>query len=98
MVDLSKEFGFGFFNSFGELISKLVPIVFDLVAVVIVFYFLYAGFRFIISGGDKNAVAEARGMITHAIIGLLMLIILFLFLQVLPKWLGLEGFQIIGGP
>lgn len=89
-------FGFGDINSLGIGLDRIIPLVFSLAAILVVFYFLLGAFELIYSQGDKNAVASAQAKITHAIIGLVLLILLFLVLQYLPEAIGLSGFKIIG--
>ena len=52
---------------------------------VLVFFFmlLIGAIQWISSGGDKQAVETARGKITNAIIGLVILLILFAILQLI---------------
>jgi hypothetical protein len=85
---LTNKFAFGGLNSLGEGIGRLIPPAFSLAAVALVLYILIGGFKYMTSGGDKNAVASARAMITHAIIGIALLIMLFLILAILPQLLG----------
>lgn len=96
-VKIGKEFGFGDITSLGLGLDRLVPLAFAIAALMVVFYFLLGAFELIYSQGDKNAVAAAQAKITHAIIGFVMLILLFLVLQFLPVALlgGNANFKII---
>lgn len=94
--EISDLFGFGKINTLGEGLDKIVPLVFAIAGILVVFYFLLGAFDLITSQGDKNAVASAQAKITHAIIGLVLLVLLFLVLQYLPEAIGLSGFKIIG--
>lgn len=93
-LDLAKEYGFGNINTFGEGLSKLVGPAFSVAAASVVIYFLYGAIKLMVSGGDKNEVAGARAMITHAIIGFVLLMMMFLILQFVPQFLGLKGFKL----
>lgn len=95
MIDLSKEFGFGNINSLAEGINRLTAPAFSIAAIAVVFYFIIGAFKFLTSGGDKGAVESARNMITHAIIGFLLLMAMFLILKFIPEYFGLTGFEII---
>lgn len=77
-VDISKEFAFGDLKNLGEGIDRLVYPAFSIAAAAVVIYFIYAAFTYLTSGGDKEAVASAQKMITHSIIGFILLILLFL--------------------
>ncbi|MBI2011483.1 hypothetical protein HYS91_01810 [Candidatus Daviesbacteria bacterium] len=94
-VSIKDNYAFGFLKSLGEGIGFLVGPTFMIATVSVSFYLIIGAFRFLISGGDKEKIASARGMITHAIIAFIMLILLFLVVQFVPNFLGLKGFQII---
>lgn len=94
MTDLSQQYAFGHINSLGEAISYLIPFAFSIAAVAVVFYLLIGALRFILSGGDKGAIEGARNMITHAIIGFILLMLLFVIMQFVPQILGIN-FSII---
>lgn len=94
--DLTREYAYGGIGSFGQIISYYVPIAFSIAGIMVVIYFLVGVFEFIISFGDKNAVAAAKDKILHAVIGLILLLIAFVIFRVLPSLLKLEGFNIIG--
>lgn len=84
-VNIGSNFAFGYIPSFGVALNSLVPLAFAIAAVLLVFYFILAAFEMIYSQGDKNEVASARAKITHAIIGFVILIFVFLLLQFLPQ-------------
>lgn len=65
------------------LLSKVVELIYIFAAVVFVFYILYSGIEFIYSEGHKESIAEARGRIIWAIIGIVILALAFVFLKVL---------------
>lgn len=92
-VKIGDEFGFREFTSFGQVTSKLVPAIFSIAAAAVVIYFLFGAFNYLKSGGDKEAVAGARQMITHAIIGFMILMFAFFILQfLLSRLFGVSGF------
>lgn len=89
-LDLAKEFDFGIIKSLGEATGQLIPVIFTSAALLLIFFFVWGAVRLIISGGDKEAVGKARGLITHTIIGFILLIFVFLLLQFLPEFFGLN--------
>lgn len=94
-VDIGKEFGYGDIKSLGEGTSRLVLPAFSLAAVLVIIYFLIGAFKYLKSGGNKEEVQGAREMITHAIIGFILLMFTFLVIQYLMfRLFGLRGFQI----
>lgn len=94
-VDLGKNYGFGHIKSLGEALGLLMTPAFVIASIGVIFYFLIGAFKYLASGGDKNAVASGRSMITHAIIGFILLILWFLIVQFIPESLGFQGFKIL---
>lgn len=82
-VPIKDYFGFGDIKSLGEGTTNLVRPMFSIAAFSIVFYFLLGAFKYLKAGGAKEEVESARQMITHAIIGFMILIFAFLTLQFL---------------
>lgn len=96
-VNIGEKFGFGDIKSLGEATSQLVFPIFSIAAAAVVIYFLLGAFKFLSSGGDKEAAAGARQMITHAIIGFIILMFAFLMLQfILSSLFGKTDYKIIG--
>ena len=93
-VNIQEVFGFGYYNSLGEGVSKLVAPAFSIASAMVVFYFLLGAFKYITSGGNKENLASAQNMITHAIIGFVILMFAFFVLQYLPQFFGFEGIRI----
>lgn len=89
-VNLSNEYAFGELQSLGQIINGAMPIIFSIAALSVVIYFLIGAVKFITSSGDKNAVAGARDMIVHAIIGFILLMLLFLIMEFIPQFFNLN--------
>lgn len=94
-VDIKKDYAFGEIESLGQSIQLLVIPAFSIATLAVVIYFLVGVIKLLISGGDKNAVASARAMITHAIIGFILLILMFFIFQFIPQWFGFQRLNII---
>lgn len=94
-VYLGGQYGFGNINSVGEGFSRLVTPGFAIATTIVAFSLIFGGFKYLTSGGDKEQVESAKNLITHAIIGFILLIFMFLVLKFLPEYFGLEGFKII---
>jgi len=93
---IENEFGFGGFGTLGDFTSILIPLAFSIAGVMVAFYFIIGAFELITSQGDKGHIVSARAKIYHAIIGLILLLILYLAVQfVLFDTLGLVNFNII---
>lgn len=95
-IDLSQEYAFGNIKSLGEGVRLLVVPTFSIAAAVVVGFLIFGGIKFMTSGGEKEAVSGARSMITNAIIGFIILMMLFALMQFLsePKPIGVP--DIIG--
>ncbi len=77
------------------LLSRIVLLIYIVSAIVFVFMLLFSAFQWIISGGEKEAVASARNRMQWAIIGIVVLALVFVILRVLGT---LTGFQFFGAP
>lgn len=91
---ISDEFDFGIFSSFGQVVGILTPIAFSIASLMVVFYFIIGAFELVASQGDKAHIVSARAKIYHSVIGFILLIVLFLFMQFLPQQLGLTNFKL----
>lgn len=85
--NIQSKSGIGFFQSF---IPNLIGLGF-LVGVLVFFFVLIIGaVQWIFSGGDKTAIESARGKVTSAIIGVLVLFSLFALLKFIQDFFGLN--------
>lgn len=78
-------------NGTGKLIRNVIVAILIIAAVLSLFFLIYGGIRWILSGGDKTKVDEARKTIVAALIGL---IITFLAYFILSIVLGLFGLNV----
>lgn len=91
-MNLSEQYGFGWLTSLSEALQLLVVPAFGIASVAVTIYFLIGSIKFITSSGDKEKIASARNTITHAFIGLLLLVMTFILIQFISTTLGLQGF------
>ncbi|MBI4036544.1 hypothetical protein HY386_01525 [Candidatus Daviesbacteria bacterium] len=89
-VDIGQSYAFGDVLTLGEGVQRLVAPTFSIAAAVVVIYFLIGAFKYLTSGGDKEAIGGAYRMITHAVIGFVILIFAFLILQFIPQAFGIR--------
>lgn len=82
-VDIKRDFAFGGIATLGQGVSLLVNPVFSIAALAVVIYFVIGAFKWLTSAGNKDAISGAQRMITHAIIGFIILMFAFLILQFL---------------
>ena len=60
-----------------EIVGQIINIVLGFMGIVLLAYFLYAGFLWMTAGGDSKKVEEATKMIRNAIIGLVIIVASF---------------------
>lgn len=94
-INLEKEYPFGGISSLGQGIQLLVVPAFSIATVAVVIYLIIGAVTYLVSGGNKESVAKAQGMMTHAIIGFVLLMVVFLIMQFIPEYFGFP-LQIIG--
>lgn len=80
-------------GSIGDIINFLIPYIFVFAGLLLLLYLIYGGFHFIISMGDPKGMQEARGKITGALIGFLIIFLAYWIVQLVGKILGIEGFE-----
>ena len=61
------------FGSLGSIVTKAVPFIFGFATMLATLFLIWGGFRYMTSQGDEKQVAEARTVITSAIIGLVII-------------------------
>lgn len=69
-------------RSVGDVISNALMIVFIAAGLAVLIFLIIGAFRWITSGGDKDAIGKARGTIVNALVGLAILALAF-FITVL---------------
>lgn len=65
--------------------SNFVSVILSFAAIVLFVMFLIGGFRYLTSGGDPKAIESAKGTLTHAIAGLVILLLAYLILIIIEK-------------
>lgn len=63
------------FESVGALITALVPSIFSIAAMLALLFLIWGGIRYMTARGDPKAMDAARGTITSAIIGLIIVLL-----------------------
>ncbi len=94
-------FGFG---DIGQFITNALFLAFVIGIIVVLVMLVWGAVQWITSGGDKEAVGAARGRITHAIIGLVILAVSYALFHLASQFtgftqIGTGGFSLpIPGP
>ena len=74
----------------GELIANALQIVFIAAALAVLVFLVWGAFRWITSGGDKDAIGKARGTIVNALIGLFILALAFFITVLMGQIVGID--------
>ncbi|MAG60113.1 hypothetical protein CMO96_05005 [Candidatus Woesebacteria bacterium] len=86
---------------FAEVVfENVLLVIFAFAAIVLFIMFLIGGFRYLTSGGDPKAVEGAKGTLTHAIAGLVVLVLAFIILKLIETITGVDvtTFKVIHNP
>lgn len=76
------------------LISALVILILIIAALVFFFMLIWGGIKYITSGGDKTQTEEARGTITAALIGLVIVFAAWAIITLINAFFGIDIFQL----
>ena len=78
----------------GTITGNAVSILFAIGVILALFYLIYAGIQWTMSGGDKQKIAAARNKIIYAIIGLLVIFFSIFIVNLVLFVLGQEAHKI----
>lgn len=81
-------------NQIGNVISAVVGILIIVAAILAFLYLIIGGIQWITSGGDKAGMEAARGKITQAIVGLIIVAAAWAVMVLAGQFI---GFNILGG-
>jgi hypothetical protein len=74
----------------GNLVRAIILLVLVVAALVFFLMLLWGGLQYILSGGDKGKTEAARGQITAALIGLVIVFAAWAILQLMSAFLGVD--------
>jgi hypothetical protein len=69
-------------SSTGDVLRNIIIGVLVISAVIALFFLIYGGIKWILSGGDKAKVGEARGTIVAALVGLIITFLAYFILNI----------------
>jgi hypothetical protein len=93
--NLNNNSGVQFFQ---KLIPSLIGLIFVAGAIIFFFMLLISGIQWITSGGDKAAVEGAKGRLTQALIGIVVLFSAFAIIKLVQGLFGINILSIDIGP
>ncbi len=73
----------------GEIVSGLLPYLFAGAGLLLLLYLLLGGFQLMTSGGDPKKMQEAKGRLTNALVGFIIIFIAYWLVQIIASVLGL---------
>lgn len=85
------ENGVATIRSFETLFTNLVTAIVSIAGIALFIMLLVGGFKFLFSAGDQKQLEEARGTITSAIIGLVVIVAAYLILRTVATFTGVTG-------
>lgn len=78
------------FTDIGTLITNIIYLIFVIAALIFFFMLVIGGVQWMLSGGDKAATEAARGRITAALIGLVIVFAAWAITLLIEKFLGIN--------
>lgn len=70
--------------------NNIISVALLFAAVVLLLMFITAGFKYLTAGGDAKAVEAAKGTLTHAIAGLIVLVLAYIIIQFIEVFTGVN--------
>ncbi len=86
-----KDTGVATIGSLEDLFRNFVKTVISLSAVALFLMFIVGGFSFMFSSGDQKKLDQARGTLTNAVIGLVVIVCAYLIIRVIETFTGTDG-------
>lgn len=93
--NLQGKTGIEFFQ---DLLPRAVGLVFVIGAIIFFFIMLVGAIQWISSGGDKAAIEAARGKITNALVGIVILFAVFALMKLIEDFFGFNILTLDIGP
>jgi len=84
-------------NGLGIFVSNLIGLLIGVAAVLLLVFLVWGGVEWIMSGGEKAGVENARNRITNALIGLIIVVAAWAIFSLLKTFLGLPNNVQVGG-
>lgn len=78
-------------SQIGDIIGKVIVFALIAAALIALFFLIWGGIKWILSGGDKAKVEAARNTLIAAIVGLIITFLAFFLLQIVFNFFGLGG-------
>lgn len=87
-----KDIGVGA-AGLGTFFSNIIEIIYVVGGIIFIFMLVFSAVQWLISGGDKEKVAQAKARLTYAIMGIVLLAVSFILIGTIGKITGFTLFQ-----
>lgn len=87
-LGISKDSGASVEKVIENIVVNVISIFFAVGGIGVIVYFVWGAVDWILSGGDKEKISNARKKMTHAIIGLILLSLSFVFINLIGEIVG----------
>lgn len=84
-------------KTIGVIVESAIPYIFTIAGMLFFIYLIAGGFSYMTSAGDPKATKAAQTKISHALIGLMIVLLSFLIVQIFGRVLGINAFKTIFG-
>ncbi|MGB6838996.1 MAG: hypothetical protein WBD86_03710 [Microgenomates group bacterium] len=81
----------------GSIVSELLKYLFPLAGILLLLYLLFGGFSLMTSGGDPKKMQAAKGKLTNALVGFIIVFAAYWIVQIIGTILGIEAITEIFG-
>lgn len=83
------------FFSLGTIVSAAIQAVFIFAGFALLLYMIFGGFQLMTSGGDPGKIKEGQAVITHGIVGFLIIFTAYWLVQLVGTIFGIAEIQTI---
>lgn len=83
------------FGSLGEVLTALIPNIFAVAGMLAFAFLVFGGIRYALARGDMKATDSARGVITNAITGLVIILVIFVIFEIITNILKISIFSLV---
>ncbi len=80
-------------STVGDILGTLTPWLFTFAGIALFVYLIMAGFSYLTSAGDPKKLESAKGKITAALIGFIVVFVAYWLVQIVAYIFGLEGLK-----
>lgn len=80
-----------------QLLNQVISVIIGILTIIAGLWFLFqmiaAGYQWLSSGGDKTSVAAARDKLTHAVVGLVIIVMAFAIISIIGTIMDIKFLQ-----